>query len=137
MAWSKLKERQTFLNVDHIIPRCRGGRWALDNLRVTCEDCNSARGHVKIIDEGDVEPVYTVRQIKHLIRLANLHGKKATLDVRLEDFESRLRKSVISMGISPKRVPRTALFKVLEPAMSAGGFSLTGKLRHIIAESGV
>lgn len=30
--------------VDHILPRCRGGLDALENLRLACRSCNSSKG---------------------------------------------------------------------------------------------
>lgn len=35
---------KNYPTLDHIIPRSRGGRWVLWNLRIACKDCNVSKG---------------------------------------------------------------------------------------------
>lgn len=49
MVWNKEKQCQSFLNLDHVIAKKYGGKYTLNNLRITCHECNCARGH-KIIN---------------------------------------------------------------------------------------
>jgi len=37
-------------DIEHIVPRCKGGTNALSNLTLACRDCNSAKGHQDIED---------------------------------------------------------------------------------------
>ncbi len=40
----KKSDRQ-FWNIDHIIPKSKGGRWEIDNLQVTHRECNTQKGN--------------------------------------------------------------------------------------------
>lgn len=35
----------TTATLEHVVPLSRGGGWALDNLRLSCEPCNTQRGN--------------------------------------------------------------------------------------------
>ena len=43
MTWSNAGQCISYLNIDHIIPKSKGGTYEFDNIRVTCEYCNSRR----------------------------------------------------------------------------------------------
>lgn len=43
MTWSNAGQCVSYLNIDHIIPKSKGGTYELDNIRVTCEYCNTHR----------------------------------------------------------------------------------------------
>jgi hypothetical protein len=36
--------QEVYFNIDHIKPRAKGGSNTLDNMQLTCEDCNSKKG---------------------------------------------------------------------------------------------
>jgi 5-methylcytosine-specific restriction endonuclease McrA len=39
-------------SIDHIIPRCRGGRTSWDNVVVACHDCNRRKGDKSLAESG-------------------------------------------------------------------------------------
>ena len=48
---------------DHIIPRWRGGRTRLDNLRASCNHCNSARGDGRTDTQVEQSSVTSVTRV--------------------------------------------------------------------------
>lgn len=46
----KLTRKRVGLEVDHVIPLSKGGKWELTNLVACCTDCNRAKGD-KLLDE--------------------------------------------------------------------------------------
>jgi hypothetical protein len=44
---------ETELNIDHIIPKSKGGNHILSNLTIACKSCNSSKG-VFSIDEWEI-----------------------------------------------------------------------------------
>src|SRR5215468_9396737 len=42
-AWCQRKLRKDACELDHVVPRCEGGKSRLDNLVPACPDCNFAR----------------------------------------------------------------------------------------------
>jgi hypothetical protein len=46
VGYDTKKEKQTFYNIDHIIPQSLGGIWSVSNTRLTCRGCNSIRGNI-------------------------------------------------------------------------------------------
>lgn len=40
----KIKRLDALLSVDHVVPRCKGGRWTLQNLVTACIPCNKKKG---------------------------------------------------------------------------------------------
>lgn len=39
-------------SIDHIVPRCRGGRTSWDNVVVACHDCNRMKGDKSLFESG-------------------------------------------------------------------------------------
>ncbi len=42
------KELKTYMTVDHIIPKSKGGKRNIENLRPLCRQCNNERGNKPI-----------------------------------------------------------------------------------------
>lgn len=36
--------------LEHVIPLSDGGGWNIENLRVSCKDCNQKRGNINFVD---------------------------------------------------------------------------------------
>lgn len=66
MTWSNSHNKISFLNIDHIIPVSWGGPDTLENYRVTCHDCNAARGNT--MDVPLPHPGITLSNVVDLIR---------------------------------------------------------------------
>jgi 5-methylcytosine-specific restriction endonuclease McrA len=46
----------TYFTIDHLIPKCKGGKNAQSNLVAACRACNNARGHKSVFEfAGDKE----------------------------------------------------------------------------------
>lgn len=64
LAFSVVKEMMpqaadlpvNYPTLDHVRPRCRGGRWTMENLVVACPRCNGEKGSTAITDEGIINP---------------------------------------------------------------------------------
>lgn len=39
-------------SIDHIVPRCRGGRTSWENVVVACHDCNRKKGDKSLLETG-------------------------------------------------------------------------------------
>lgn len=44
--------RVSDLNLDHVVPRCRGGRSTWENLVTSCRDCNLRKGRLSTEESG-------------------------------------------------------------------------------------
>jgi len=53
---TELVEQNTNLpnsrSLDHIIPKCRGGKYTINNFVCSCRDCNGKRSHTDFIEFG-------------------------------------------------------------------------------------
>ena len=58
-----------FFNKDHICPVSKGGYNGFENLRLTCEKCNTNRGNTT--DASEIEAINTSKVIKFKNQIAN------------------------------------------------------------------
>lgn len=55
--WCAMTLHQSFTNVDHIVPLCEGGQHTLDNLALSCANCNLRREWMRKVKYEQVKGV--------------------------------------------------------------------------------
>jgi hypothetical protein len=93
MTWSKSFNKISFLNIDHIIPVSHGGKNDLTNFRVTCHECNCARGNSMNTVEMK-EPCVTMNDVVQFIRKKFKNLSK--LNVKIKVFVNSVKKRIDS-----------------------------------------
>jgi len=76
------------LQIDHIIPVCRGGSRDPSNLRTACEDCNAGKG--TLVVHGDAPPASSplarLLEAEDALRLARAEWDGSGMDLRRLDL---------------------------------------------------
>jgi len=120
MSYNKHYNTPTFLNLDHIIPKSRGGTWDGHNIRVTCEICNCYRSDKPIVDEYvDGKPTCSLSAI--ITFLKTKFAKTRNLKVRLQHLQNIVVKRIRHFGMTMKRATWDALSEVLKNALKQIG----------------
>jgi hypothetical protein len=47
--YGRIGNDDVLFNIDHVVPRCRGGKNTMSNLVTTCEPCNQKKADSKYI----------------------------------------------------------------------------------------
>lgn len=68
----------TRLEVDHVVPKSRGGSTTIDNLVASCHDCNQAKGSMTAEEFGHPDIQKKVRKSLRVAAITQM-GKTATL----------------------------------------------------------
>lgn len=55
--WCAMPLHQSFTNVDHIVPLCEGGQHTLDNLALSCANCNLRREWLRKVKYEQVKGI--------------------------------------------------------------------------------
>jgi hypothetical protein len=77
------------LQMDHLIPRNRGGSNSADNMVLSCRACNVSRGEKGIFEWlglKDKDKLHRLVAGKYLKELYNLHVVAGTLDISSEEI---------------------------------------------------
>jgi 5-methylcytosine-specific restriction endonuclease McrA len=80
-----VKPHREELTIDHIIPRCRGGRSTWENVVLACQSCNSAKGSM-LAEEAGMQLARTPRRPHWLSTLrSTLKGPERPIWQRFVD----------------------------------------------------
>jgi len=77
------------LQIDHLIPRKRGGSDSADNIVWSCRSCNSSRGDRGIFEWLGLKKKDNLHRLvagKYLKELYDLHDKAGTLDIASQEI---------------------------------------------------
>lgn len=108
MTWSNAGNRISFLNLDHIVAQANGGTWDLENLRVTCEYCNVARGSHPISAEPQGFTIGMIMQ--HFNSTLKIKKKPAKLKILKKCLVKRLHE----LKLSCKKIAASILFPLVK-----------------------
>lgn len=126
MVWNSKYQKQSFLNLDHIICASRGGTWDNKNLRVTCFECNNERGNTYIAEEqvGGIIQTEEFVKIKDTLNLINKHSQLKTGQFDLIKSKINQRLKSYNANMSFKRVPIEVMKKVVKKTMTGLNINL-------------
>lgn len=77
------------LQVDHLIPRSRGGPDSADNIVWSCTTCNASRGDQGVFQWLGLKRKDKLHRLvagKYLKELLDLHSERGTLDINKRDI---------------------------------------------------
>jgi hypothetical protein len=77
------------LQIDHLIPRSRGGTDSADNTVWSCQTCNASRGDQGVFQWLGLKKKDSLHRLvagKYLKQLLELHQQHGSLDVRKNDI---------------------------------------------------
>ena len=77
------------LQIDHLIPRSRGGPDSADNTVWSCQGCNASRGDQGVFQWLGLKKKDDLHRLvagKYLKQLLDLHKERGTLDVHKRDI---------------------------------------------------
>jgi hypothetical protein len=114
MCWSEEGKRQTFLTLDHIIPKSYGGTYELNNIRITCACCNLLRGNTLLASLSDDRSI-ALYQAVDVKKLRKLIQKKFS---SYKKFNDRFRIFVNRFNRLVKRTNKITVNKVIETVQS-------------------
>ncbi|MBA3017186.1 MAG: HNH endonuclease [Proteobacteria bacterium] len=79
------------LQMDHLIPRNRGGNDSADNMVWSCQKCNSSRGDKGVfvwLGLKEKDNLHRLVAGKYLKRLFDLHTEKETMFISKDNIET-------------------------------------------------
>jgi hypothetical protein len=77
------------LQIDHLIPKSRGGSDSADNILWSCRNCNVSRGDKGIFQWLGLKKKDNLHRLvagKYLKQLFDIHKEKATLDIDIKNI---------------------------------------------------
>ena len=77
------------LQIDHLIPRSRGGTDSADNTVWSCQTCNASRGDQGVFQWLGLKKKDNLHRLvagKYLKQLLELHAARGTLDIHKHDI---------------------------------------------------
>lgn len=79
------------LQMDHLIPRNKGGNDTADNMVWSCQNCNSSRGDKGVFAWLGLKKKDGLHRLvagKYLKQLFDLHTEKETMDIHKDNIEN-------------------------------------------------
>jgi hypothetical protein len=79
------------LQMDHLIPRNKGGNDSADNMVWSCQNCNSSRGDKSVfawLGLKEKDNLHRLVAGKYLKQLFDLHAEKGTIDTHKDNIEN-------------------------------------------------
>lgn len=134
MSYNKKKNCQTFLNLDHIIPKSLGGRLQKSNIRITCESCNATRGDRIIPISSSSENIKiisysTIVDLTNKIIIANTEKVKRRIVHILQYFKAKIKKLNLSLDAIDSNLAELLITKALKTVNMPRNTNLIHQIR--------